>query len=452
MASAVHTVTSSATAALHSHGAGKAHGKAAAGDSFADMLAAADDATQADDAHQAATVAANKAAAAKRADDTAETDDKDAAQESAPDLLAAVTQTAAKPQDASMKDADKPDSDKASETDGPANDNEAAQQTALPQQPVMPPAAAPQTQAPVPAEAGNDNGIAPLAANDTAAPGANSQTQAPQPQDASSAGQEEASVEDSAAPQSTDKTAAKPQAAKAAKPADFKKALDSAKGPATAQGNDAAAANTKADAKQADMKQADARAADAQAPASPAAAQHNMAPQPDTLATNAAAPAAQNTAPAATPNTNAAQALPTPAFHHTPDVNGLAVEIAAKSQSGAKQFDIRLDPPELGRVEVRLSIDATGKASAHLSADQPQTLDLLRKDSTSLTQALRDAGLNVSQDGLNFSLRQQAGQDQQQNQGGRTFRAGFAATTTTEPANATASTGRHGLGLLDIKV
>ena len=87
-----------------------------------------------------------------------------------------------------------------------------------------------------------------------------------------------------------------------------------------------------------------------------------------------------------------------------PNVNSLAVEIAAKSQSGAKQFDIRLDPPELGRVDVRLSIDATGKAQAHLTADQPQTLDLLQKDSAALTRALRDAGLDVSQDGLNFSL------------------------------------------------
>ncbi len=76
----------------------------------------------------------------------------------------------------------------------------------------------------------------------------------------------------------------------------------------------------------------------------------------------------------------------------TPNMPALAVEIAAKSQSGAKQFDIRLDPPELGRVEVRLSIDATGKASAHLSADQPQTLDLLQKDAPTLTRALRDAG------------------------------------------------------------
>lgn len=90
-------------------------------------------------------------------------------------------------------------------------------------------------------------------------------------------------------------------------------------------------------------------------------------------------------------------------------VSSLAVEISAKSLSGAKQFDIRLDPPELGQVDVRLSIDATGKVSAHLSADQPQTLHLLQKDAPSLTRALRDAGLNVSQNGLNFSLRQQSG-------------------------------------------
>lgn len=97
-------------------------------------------------------------------------------------------------------------------------------------------------------------------------------------------------------------------------------------------------------------------------------------------------------------------------------MSALAVAIAAKSQSGNKQFDIRLDPPELGRVEVRLSIDATGKAQASLSADQPRTLDMLKTDAPVLARALRDAGLNVSQNGLNFSLR---GQDRQN--GGNSF-------------------------------
>jgi flagellar hook-length control protein FliK len=138
----------------------------------------------------------------------------------------------------------------------------------------------------------------------------------------------------------------------------------------------------------------------------------------------------------------------------TPNMPALAVEIAAKSQSGAKQFDIRLDPPELGRVEVRLSIDATGKASAHLSADQPQTLDLLQKDAPTLTRALRDAGLDVSQDGLNFSLRQQPGDagtgNQSRGGNGRSFT--LAATTSIDATSASAAYRAPADGRLDIRV
>jgi flagellar hook-length control protein FliK len=133
------------------------------------------------------------------------------------------------------------------------------------------------------------------------------------------------------------------------------------------------------------------------------------------------------------------------------------VEIAAKSQSGAKQFDIRLDPPELGRVQVRLSIDATGKAEAHLSADQPQTLDLLQKDAPALARALREAGLDVNQDGLNFSLRSQQqnagngqnGNGQDSTQNGRNA---FLSGKSLETVSPTGSAYSGGLGLLDIKV
>jgi flagellar hook-length control protein FliK len=75
---------------------------------------------------------------------------------------------------------------------------------------------------------------------------------------------------------------------------------------------------------------------------------------------------------------------------------------------------------------VRLSIDATGKAQASLSADQPRTLDLLKADAPALTRALRDAGLNVSQNGLNFSLR---GQDRQNGGNNFTPRSGRSAQT-----------------------
>ena len=138
----------------------------------------------------------------------------------------------------------------------------------------------------------------------------------------------------------------------------------------------------------------------------------------------------------------------------TPDLGSLAVAIAARSQSGARQFDIRLDPPELGRVEVRLSIDAGGRTEAHMSADQPETLSLLQKDSTSLTQALRDAGLNVSDNGLNFSLRGQGGQQGQAGNGQQgQSRANFTATPVIEAAQSASSNSfQSGDGRLDISV
>jgi flagellar hook-length control protein FliK len=162
----------------------------------------------------------------------------------------------------------------------------------------------------------------------------------------------------------------------------------------------------------------------------------------------AAAPAAA--APAVT------QHVQVSAEPATPNMPALAVQIAVKSQSGARQFDIRLDPPELGRVDVRLSIDATGKASAHLSADQPQTLDMLQRDSTSLTRALREAGLDVSQDGLNFSLRQQGQQAGQDGGNAPNFsRGGGLSLTATKSIDATAASVAYRApadGRLDIRV
>jgi flagellar hook-length control protein FliK len=161
---------------------------------------------------------------------------------------------------------------------------------------------------------------------------------------------------------------------------------------------------------------------------------------------------------AATPGPTLTQHVQVSVHAPAPNMPALAVSIATRSQSGARQFDIRLDPPELGRVEVRLSIDAAGKASAHLSADHPQTLDLLQKDAPALTRALRDAGLDVSQDGLNFSLRHQASDGNAQNgfQGG--FRGNkngafaLTATTSIEATSTSAAWRTPADGRLDIRV
>ena len=91
----------------------------------------------------------------------------------------------------------------------------------------------------------------------------------------------------------------------------------------------------------------------------------------------------------------------------TPDMAALATNIAAKVKDGEKQFDIRLDPPDFGRVDVRLSVSSDGKAQAHVTADTPQTLDLLQRDQATLHRALQDTGLDLGNNSLNFSLKGQ---------------------------------------------
>jgi flagellar hook-length control protein FliK len=88
-------------------------------------------------------------------------------------------------------------------------------------------------------------------------------------------------------------------------------------------------------------------------------------------------------------------------------IAGLALEIAARAQAGSTRFEIRLDPPELGRVDVRLDVDRHGQVTSHLVVEKAETLDLLRRDAPELERALQQAGLKTGDDGLQFSLRDQ---------------------------------------------
>ena len=87
---------------------------------------------------------------------------------------------------------------------------------------------------------------------------------------------------------------------------------------------------------------------------------------------------------------------------------GVAIEIVGKALAGKNHFEIRLDPPELGRIEVRLDVDRDGSVTTHMIADRSDTLNLLQRDASGLERALQDAGLKTSDNGLQFSLRDQS--------------------------------------------
>ena len=122
---------------------------------------------------------------------------------------------------------------------------------------------------------------------------------------------------------------------------------------------------------------------------------------------------ANASAPSATVMAPAAAATP-----GTVPVAGLAVAIASRAQAGSNQFDIRLDPPELGRIDVRLNVDRDGHVTSHVTVDRADTLQLLQDQQPQMQQALEQAGLKTADNGLQFSLRDQSFTGQNNNGGG----------------------------------
>jgi flagellar hook-length control protein FliK len=110
----------------------------------------------------------------------------------------------------------------------------------------------------------------------------------------------------------------------------------------------------------------------------------------------------------------------TPAINAPVPMSGLALEIAASARSGKSRFEIRLDPADLGRIDVRIDVDRNGQVTSHLRVEKPETLSMLRQDAPHLQRALDDAGFKTGNGGLQFSLRDQSSSGQ--NSGNETGR------------------------------
>ncbi|MGJ3232401.1 MAG: flagellar hook-length control protein FliK [Oceanicaulis sp.] len=101
-------------------------------------------------------------------------------------------------------------------------------------------------------------------------------------------------------------------------------------------------------------------------------------------------------------------------------VQHLAARIAQTASGGGRTVDIRLDPPELGRVQVRLEMGADNSVRAVLSAERADTLAELQRTARDLERALEEAGLDLAENGLEFSLSQGGEQAFDERRGGFT--------------------------------
>ncbi len=66
---------------------------------------------------------------------------------------------------------------------------------------------------------------------------------------------------------------------------------------------------------------------------------------------------------------------------------------------------LRLDPPDLGKVSIRMVFDKNKSVKAVVTAEKPETFMMLQRDSHVLERSLQDAGLDTN-GGLSFQLSQ----------------------------------------------
>jgi flagellar hook-length control protein FliK len=95
----------------------------------------------------------------------------------------------------------------------------------------------------------------------------------------------------------------------------------------------------------------------------------------------------------------------------------VVLHLTKAADDGLDQLTIHLKPAELGAIEVKLEMGDGGLNKATISADRPDTLNLLQQDSHHLAQALDNAGIKTDPGSLSFNLR---------GDGGGRFAQGFA--------------------------
>ena len=90
----------------------------------------------------------------------------------------------------------------------------------------------------------------------------------------------------------------------------------------------------------------------------------------------------------------------------TPTVFQTWSNIMHRFDGKAQRFEIRLDPAELGKIDVKIEISQENKAQIVLAARSAEALAELNRGARSLEVALSEAGVELSENGLSFELAQ----------------------------------------------
>jgi flagellar hook-length control protein FliK len=159
--------------------------------------------------------------------------------------------------------------------------------------------------------------------------------------------------------------------------------------------------------------------------AAAAASATDGAAQPASNAGNAATQAAAQPASTANPLTDATRAVATPPALQSAPAATIQVysRIIERADGRVQRFEVRLDPAELGRVDIRIEIGADRKVHAVMAAHDSAALTDLMRGQKALERALSEAGIDLADQGLKFEMSSDAGRgsaSQQRDSDGRT--------------------------------
>lgn len=112
------------------------------------------------------------------------------------------------------------------------------------------------------------------------------------------------------------------------------------------------------------------------------------------------------TAATSNPLSDASRATATPPALQSAPAATIEVysRIIERADGRAQRFEVRLDPVELGRVDVRIEIGADKKVHAVLAAHDSAALSDLMRGQRALERALSDAGIDIADNGVRFEM------------------------------------------------
>jgi flagellar hook-length control protein FliK len=80
------------------------------------------------------------------------------------------------------------------------------------------------------------------------------------------------------------------------------------------------------------------------------------------------------------------------------------MQITRAVSNGTQEFNMRLNPAELGGLKIKMAFTDAGRVSAQIMVERPETLELLQREVRGMERAVEAGGHKMASEGISFNL------------------------------------------------